>query len=297
MSIQHHAEAAVAGLALSLLRVLPPEVSSNLGGTVARLIGPYLPVSAVADANLRTAMPALSAIERARIVRGVWDNLGRTAAEFPHLRRLRATPSGAGYEVVNEEVLIQAAKRGGPMLFASGHLGNWEVLPIILQAYGIQMAAMYRAASNPLIDRMILRLRRADMANPPPVFPKGASGARAAMAHLRQGGFLGLLVDQKMNDGIEAQFFGLPAMTAPALAAFALRFHCPVIPGHVERIGPMRFRLIVRPPLPFPETGGRQEAIRVFTQSVNDVLETTIRLKPAAWLWIHRRWPADVVRV
>jgi phospholipid/cholesterol/gamma-HCH transport system substrate-binding protein len=38
-----------------------------------------------------------------------------------------------------------------------------------------------------------------------------------------------MLVDQKMNDGIEAPFFGRPAMTAPAAAAFALRFQARVV--------------------------------------------------------------------
>ncbi len=38
-------------------------------------------------------------------------------------------------------------------------------------------------------------------------------------------------MDQKMNDGVEATLFGRPAMTAPAMAALALRFRCPVIPA------------------------------------------------------------------
>ena len=33
-------------------------------------------------------------------------------------------------------------------------------------------------------------------------------------------------------------FFGRPAMTTPALAQFALRFRCPVIPVYPERLGP-----------------------------------------------------------
>ncbi len=47
-------------------------------------------------------------------------------------------------------------------------------------------------------------------------------------------------------------------MTAPAMAALALRFRCPVIPGHVQRIGPARFRLVCEPPIVLPDTGDRQ---------------------------------------
>ena len=91
------------------------------------------------------------------------------------------------------------------------------------------------------------------------MFSKGAHGARGAMAHLQAGGFLGMLVDQKMNDGIAAPLFGHPAMTAPAAAAFALRFRCPVVPAHVQRLGPARFRLVCEAPLtcPTPATATR----------------------------------------
>jgi KDO2-lipid IV(A) lauroyltransferase len=290
-------EAWLARTALTVLGLLPPAAASNLGGSFARIIGPLLPVSRVADANLRAAMPELDAAARRRIVRGVWDNLGRTAAEFPHLATLRRTASGPGFEVINEQVLIETAAAGGPALFASGHIGNWEVMPPVLATYGISMAAVYRAATNPFVDKLIADLRQRSIANPPPVFPKGVSGGRAALAHLSRRGYLGMLVDQKLNEGIEATLFGMRAMTTSALAAFALRYRCPLIPGHVERLGPARFRLVVQSPMPLPDTGNRQRDIASLTQAVNDVLELMIRQRPEGWLWLHRRWPKDVVSI
>ena len=123
------------------------------------------------------------------------------------------------------------------------------------------------------------------------LFPKGPSGARRVVAHMARGGCLGLLVDQKMNDGIEATLFGQPAMTAPAAAALALRFRCPVISARVERIGPARFRMVCEAPLPLPDTGDRERDIAALTQTVNDTLERWIRARPDSWLWLHRRWP------
>ena len=110
------------------------------------------------------------------------------------------------------------------------------------------------------------------------------------MAHLRAGGILAMLVDQKLNDGIEARFFGLPAMTAPAAAAFALHFRCPLIPAIARRTGPARLYLTIEPPLPLPDTDNRQADIATLTQSINDTLERWIRADPASWLWLHRRW-------
>jgi Kdo2-lipid IVA lauroyltransferase/acyltransferase len=131
-----------------------------------------------------------------------------------------------------------------------------------------------------------------------PMFPKGARGARGALAHLARGGYLGMLVDQKMNDGIPVEFFGRTAMTAPALAAMALRFRCPVIPGRIRRLGPARLRLEVEPSLTLPDSGDRQQDIATLMRTVNATLERWITDEPGAWLWLHRRWPkTDFVSV
>jgi Kdo2-lipid IVA lauroyltransferase/acyltransferase len=291
LGFQHRIEAVAARACLRLLRSVGPVAASNLGGAIARTLGPWLPVSRVADDNIRRAFPELDQSARQRIVRGVWDNLGRTVAEFPHLTELRQSTSGPGWEIVNSDILLRVAERGGPAIFFSGHIGNWELLPPVVAAFGMPMSSMYRPAANPVVDALITELRRAAIGAALPMFPKGAAGGRAALAHMARGGFLGMLMDQKLNDGIAVDFFGRPAMTAPALAALALRFRCPVIPGHAQRIAPARLRFVVDPPLELPNTGDREADIATLTREVNVTLERWIRARPESWLWLHRRWP------
>jgi Kdo2-lipid IVA lauroyltransferase/acyltransferase len=100
-------------------------------------------------------------------------------------------------------------------------------------------------------------MRREAMGAEVPMFAKGSAGAREAFSHLRRGGVLGMLVDQKLNEGLAVPFFGRPAMTTPALAQFALRFRCPVIPVRPVRLGPARFRVICEPPMALPDTNNR----------------------------------------
>ena len=283
--------------AVRFLRLLGPVRSSDFGGAVARTIGPRLAVSRVADRNLRRAMPEVDATRRRVIVRGVWDNLGRTICELPHLASIaKDTPSGPGWEMVGEAYLQAQAVRGGPAIFVSGHIGNWEMMPPAVAAYGMRLRSAYRAPSNRVVDEFLLGLRRQAMgldsdSECPLLIPKGSAGARESLRHLARGGYLGLLLDQKMNDGIEARFFGLPAMTAPALAALALRYRCPVIPGHVQRIGPARFRLVCEAPLALPDSGDPRADQLTLTENVNLILERWIRERPESWLWLHRRWP------
>ena len=281
----------MARVALRLLRALGPVASSNLFGTFCRIIGPLLPVSRVADANLRAALPDLDAAGRRRVVRGVWENLGRTFGELPHIVDLQETESGPGWELVGGETIDWLAEKGGAAILFSGHIGNWEVLPVASAVRGVAFSSFYRPAENKQIDAMIRDLRRQAARADIQMFPKGATGARQSLMHLSRGGRLGILMDQKMNDGIEARFFGRPAMTAPALAALALRLRCPVIPGYVERLGPARFRVTCEPPLTLPDSGDRAADVAALTQTVNDTMERWIRAKPESWLWLHRRWP------
>jgi KDO2-lipid IV(A) lauroyltransferase len=176
----------------------------------------------------------------------MWDNLGRVVAEYPHLRKICVFEPGGPVETHGFEHVDRAVGAGRRMIFFSGHIANWEIGMLAGVQYGISVAQIYRAANNPLMDRMIARLR-SDRGQ---FIPKGAVGARRAIRGLRRGTHLALLADQKMNDGIPVPFFGRPAMTAPALAVLALRFDCDVLPLRVERLDGARFRVTVFPPLP-----------------------------------------------
>ncbi|WP_338331401.1 lauroyl acyltransferase [Acetobacter sp. LMG 32666] len=298
IALRHRLEAMVATGLVRILERLRPDHSSNLLGLFCRMVGPFLPTSRVIERNLELAMPELGRLERRRIVRGVWENLGRTLGELPHLASLEEnTLSGPGFEVQGAKYMEQQALHDGPVLFVSGHIGNWEMLPPAAARHGASFASFYRAAGNPLVDALLRTLRNRAMGGTPvPLFAKGARGARESLAYIAAGGRLGMLVDQKMNDGIEAKFFNRPSMTAPALAAMALRYRCPVVPGYVERLGPARLRIVVEPPLELPNTGDKRKDLHLLVQMVNDRLEVWIRKNPSSWLWLHRRWAKDLYR-
>ena len=278
---------------IRLVRWMDVERASDLFGVLARILGPLLPVNKVGDANLRLAMPELDAAARRRILRGVWDNLGRTVAEFPHLGELNETTSGPGFEVVNRHMMLDLAAGGAPAVVVGGHLANWEVGPLVMTRLGMRMGFFYRAASNPAVDAMILDLREQANRGVFPGYPKGGAGARQAVAFLMRGGHLGMLVDQKLNNGIAVPFFGHPAMTAPAAATFALRLKAKIIPAHVQRIGRVRYRATFELPLELPSTGNREQDVAAMTLAINQRLEAWIRQAPEQWLWLHRRWPKE----
>jgi KDO2-lipid IV(A) lauroyltransferase len=286
VSARHLFDAAVLMLVYAGFRVLPTDLASALGGWLGRTIGPRIRVSRRARRNLARAMPDLAPAQTERIVRAMWDNLGRTVGEFAHIKRIADTPERV--EVINEAGLDCLRVDGRAGILFSGHLGNWEILTHLARRFGVDYAQVYRAPNNRIVDWFVRRMRGvpAEMQ-----VPKGSSGARRALAVLRRGGRLGMLVDQKMNDGIAVPFFGHAAMTAPALAEFGLRYRCPLVPVRVERVGGCRFRITVHPPLALPDSGDRAADVHTTMATVNALLEDWIRARPEQWLWLHRRWP------
>lgn len=278
-------EVALARCALGLSRAVPPRCASWLGGTVTRWVGPLLPASRTALRNIALAFPDMPEAERRRIMRAAWENLGRTALELPHVQGLVRTASGPGWELEGEHHL----PRSGRAVLVSAHLANWELLPKAALAAGLPMAGMYRAANNPGVDALMREVRGYGPGQQ--LFPKGARGTRLALKHLAGGGVLGLLTDQKFNEGVALPFFGEPAMTTTAPAELALRFDCPLIPVRVLRIGPCRFRIVVEPPLAAEKSGTASEDVLNLTRQMNARIEAWIRERPEEWLWMHRRLP------
>lgn len=290
--ILHPIEAAAVWIVLRMFAAMSIDRASAVGGAIARTVGPLLPVSRVAHANIARAMPETSPQEARRIVRGMWENIGRTLGEYPHMADVRIYEKGprSRVQVVRPDIIDLLRDDGKPGIFFSAHLANWELLVSAATQRGVAIASIYRAANNRLVDAIFQQYRRG---NDSVMLPKGAEGAKQVIAEMRGGRHLALLVDQKLNDGIPVPFFGRDAMTAPALARLGDRFDCPVVPARIERLEGARFRLTLYPPLALPrDETGRVDA-RATMVKVNAIVEQWIRERPEQWLWLHRRWPKE----
>lgn len=288
--LRRRGEAALIRGALAILALLPLERASSAGGTITRTIGPRLPVSATARRNLAAAFPGLAPAAIAAIVRAMWENLGRTAAEYAHLGAFDCYAPDGPVEVIGAEVIDRLRDDGKPGIFFGIHQANWEILALAATQRGVPLDQVYRAANNPYVEALFQQIRARALRGRH--LKKGSAGARAMIKSLKDGGHLGMLIDQKQNDGIAVPFFGRPAMTAPAIAQLALRYDCPVVPARIERLGGARFRMTILPPLAFAKSGDTEADIIAAMTAINALIEGWIRDRPAEWLWLHRRWPS-----
>ncbi len=286
--VRHPTEALAAAIFFSLFRLIPIDWASGLAGGLARSIGPKLGVSNRARRNIKRALPELNSRERETVVRDMWDNLGRVVGEYPHMRRLHAKGAGKRLEIIGADFIDQLRDDDKPGIFMMAHLGNWEFSGLASSQRGLAVDRVYRQANNRLTE-WLLNQGRASIEGT--LIPKGSAGAKQILSSLKAGNHLALLVDQKMNDGIPVPFFGVDAMTAPALAQLALRLKCPVVPVRVKRLKGANFQVIVSPPMKFRMSGDRQADVLAYMTEINAIIESWIRDTPGQWLWLHNRWP------
>jgi Kdo2-lipid IVA lauroyltransferase/acyltransferase len=273
---------------MALFRALGLRRASDFGGWLARNLGPSIPVTRRARRAMSLAFPDMSDKDRERHIVAMWDNLGRTFAEYPHLEKFWAVKPGARIEISGMEHALAAIDKGRGGLFVSGHGGNWEILGRCIGDVGLKGALVYRPPNNPYVDAWIAKQRRIGM---PTLAAKGGDGARVIIKMLKENAFIAMLVDQKANDGISVPLFGRDAMTSPAAPSLAIRHGAPIVPVWCERLPEQRFRVTVYPEIAQPNTGNKGKDTYELALRLNRFLEARIAENPANWLWLHSRWP------
>ena len=284
--IRYLIETVFAYILFAIFTILPLDWASSFGGFLGRFIGHNFAVSRKATDNLKKAMPELSDDEIQKTIIGMWDNLGRIMAEYPHLPKLEKK----GRVIVeNDSVLLEAEKKGKPIIFITGHIGNWEVLHFIVNARAKnEMALVFRAPNNPWVDKLLQRIRNKGTKIQ---IAKGAKGAKEIVKLIKKGLNVGMLVDQKMNEGIPIPFFGRNAMTVTSVAQLGLKYDCTIIPVCCKRLSGANFKVTFYDEIELFNSGQTQKDIEANMRYINEMLEGWIREDPEQWLWLHRRWP------
>src|SRR5690348_15589508 len=159
------AEGAALVIGYAFFRMLPVDWASGLGGFLARKIGPRLGITKRAEINLSNAMPELSAGERRRVIAGMWDNLGRVIAEYPHLDKFRLFDAKSRIEGIDAGNILATRDPQKKYIFFSAHYGNWEIAIRTASQAGFEVTGVYRAPNNPIVDRFMLWARGVEAAS------------------------------------------------------------------------------------------------------------------------------------
>lgn len=269
--------------------------ASDNAAALFRAIGPLTPHQKIARINMQRCFPEADGPELDRLLGNMWDGFGRLVGETPNMHHF-ADPDffNDRVEFVGREILERARDKGQALVILGTHTSNWELSGTAIMQTGLNCHITYRPANNPLIDDRILAGRAKYGIQL--MTAKGGDGAKSLMQSLRKGESIALMNDQKMNDGIEAPFFGHPTMTAPGPTRLAMRFNCPMVPISVRRLDGARFRVTAHEPIEISTNPDKTEAIYETVCRVNQWVEGVVREAPEQWFWVHRRWAKDVYK-
>ncbi|MBI4341660.1 MAG: LPS export ABC transporter periplasmic protein LptC [Candidatus Omnitrophica bacterium] len=271
-----------------LIQWLPLELARAFGRLVGTAAYGLLPLQRrLALEHVRAAFgETLTAAQRRGIVRRMFLNLGQNGMEWLQLPRWSAARLQRLITSDGVEHLRQALAEGHGAIVVSGHLGNWELMPLYLRSLGFEGQVLARRLRYPEYEQFLIGLRRRFGIS---TLVRGSLKDVAKL--LRENKIVGMLPDQDTDslDGVFVDFLGQPAYTSVGPAALSVMTHAPIVPVFNVREG-KRFHLIVEPPLRVPDSPDRMEAIQQLTQAWSDVVASYITRYPDHWVWMHRRW-------
>lgn len=235
-----------------------------------------------AERNLQLALPQLDA---AGTTSAVYENLARLLYYFSRFKTRTADNIQEWIEYEGFEHYREAKALGKGVLFATGHLGNWE-LSAFAHAYLTEpMSVVVRPLDNALLDALIKRYRTGSGNR---ILDK-QDFLRRILKALANNEAVGILIDQNtlLENGTFVDFFGMPASTGTTFAKLAHKSGAAVLPGYAFWNRARQKYILKFDPI-FPMTGD----VQADTAGLAKHFERVIRSQPDQWLWLHRRWKA-----
>lgn len=252
-----------------------------MGWLMSRVVAPLAGWRGRAMANLAHVWPDMPEEKRRCIADAVADNAGRTMIENYDVSGLLSRMEHAAITGPALPEIERAKRDNRPVLFVTGHYGNFEAPRAALVARGYRIGGLYRPMANPFFNAHYA----ANMHSlSDPVFEQGRRGTMGLLKHIRSGGMGVLLFDVYDSAGETFDFLGRPAPTLTSAAEIALRTGALLVPFFgIRRPDGVHFDIVFEEPVPH---GDAVDMMRAVTRR----LEARIEADPGQWFWIHRRW-------
>ncbi|NRA43772.1 MAG: lysophospholipid acyltransferase family protein [Oligoflexales bacterium] len=184
---------------------------------------------------------------------------------------------------------LEKEKQG--QIMVSAHLGSWELIGYAASRisdckfYALAKPSKYKAATA-LLDRMRRKMKILVL------WTSGASAQKNMIRALKEGSWLGFIMDQKPmgRRGPKVNFWGRPTEFVGGPAQMAVKFKKPVLAAFCVRVGPLRYRLFTKTVL---DVGHDCQDVQQLTQLMAQEIEEAIKTYPEQWCWNYKRWRFD----
>jgi len=267
-----------------IFKILGYKIGSNFGNLIGKIIGPRFRSKKIITNNIKIFRPSIKNDEINIMIKKMWSNYGRILAEYPHIPNFRNKKLEKYLKIEGLENLKKIKESRKPTLFISGHFNNFELMAMIIEREGVDLSAVYRPLNNKFLNNIMEFLRKNYICKTQ--IKKGLNGVREALTYFKKGKSLAIMIDQRVSEGIDVEFFGKNAFTTTIPAQFVKKFGCIIQPVYIERINGVNFKVIFDEHLDF----NKDQNIENITKKLNQWLENKITKNPDQWIWTHDRW-------
>ena len=267
-----------------IYKTLGLKISSFLSGKLIEFLGPLFRSKKTIISNIQRAIPLIDSHEIDKIKKDMWNNYGRTLAEYMFLKYFRNNIFIPNIQLDGKEILEQIKHEKTPVIFISGHFSNFELMAMQIEKSGINLAAIYRPLNNTFLNVIMERIRKKYICRNQ--IKKGKRGVRELLKLYKKGYSVALMIDQRVSQGIKSKFFNKDAFTTTIPAQFVKKFNCKIVPIYIERFEGTNFKIKVEKPIIFSKNISTEK----ITRDLNIWLEKMILKNPGKWIWSHNRW-------
>ena len=271
-------------IAFTLFKICGLKMSSAIGGKIFEKIGPLFRSKKIIHKNIKRALPDINNENLETLTRLMWNNYGRTFAEYIFLKDFRSGKFSSNIEIEGKEILEKIKKNNQQVVFVSGHLSNFELMAMFIEKNGINLLAIYRPLNNLFLNPFMEKIRRKYICKHQ--IKKGIGGTKNLIKYKKQNFSTALMIDQRVSEGILSPFFKQEAFTTTIPAQLVKKFNIPVVPVYIERIKDITFKITIKNPIFF----SKEKSVENITDELNLELEKMILKKPEQWIWSHNRW-------
>ena len=267
-----------------IFKILGPKLSSYIGGKIFEKIGPFFRSKKIIHSNIKKAMPNINSDELNKLTSLMWNNYGRTFAEYMFIKDFRKGNLKNNIQIEGKEILEDIKIKNQQVIFISGHFANFELMAMYLEKSGIDLSAIYRPLNNIFINLIMERIRKKFICKNQ--IKKGIGGMKNLIKYKKKNFSTALMIDQRVSEGILSNFFNQKALTTTVPAQLAKKFNIPIVPVSIKRLEGINFKINVESPILFKES----QSVQFITDELNLILEKMITKNPSQWIWSHNRW-------
>ena len=269
----------------SIFKILGIKLSLIISSSIFRLLGPVIKKNKISRQNLSYVFKNISNQSKKNIIKSMWKNYGKIFAEYMFIKDFRLNPKfSKNIKLENNEILNEVKSKSEPVIFVSGHFNNFELMAMSIEKFGINLAAVYRPLNNYFLNPIMVNIRKKYICRNQ--IQKGISGTKNLLKSYKNGSSIAIMIDQRVSEGIQSDFFEKKALTTTIPAQFVKKFNCKIVPVYIERLENNDFKIKFNKPLIF----NQDESIEQITSKLNQNLEKMILKNPDQWIWTHNRW-------